>query len=124
MAHRLLPPAGRPYLDPNVVVARLRDEFHDCDADADRGADDVGDMIVELTEPKAPQAIIDAAVAGRDRSFSMTVADDMAAEDYLRFIVRPDDGILVGHHSGRHEAAAGSLVERCARVLDYDVFLV
>lgn len=124
MAHRLEPPQGRSYLDPREVVERLRDEFPDCEADADQGADDVGDLIAKLIELNAPQAIIDHAVAGRDRSFTVVVADDMASDDYLRFIVRPDEGIHIGYFSAQHEAAVQPLVERCAQALNYKVVLL
>jgi hypothetical protein len=124
MSHRLCPPDGRPFLEPEEVVERLREEFAYCDANADQGADDVGDMIAKLIELEAPQAIIDAAIAGRERSFSVTVADDMASEEYLRFIVQPGEGPLIGYHSGQHEAAVRPLLERCARALDYGIYLV
>ena len=124
MSHRLCPPEGRPFLEPEEVVERLREEFAFCDADQDQGADDVGDMIAKLIELKAPKPIIDAAIAGRDRSYSVTVADDMASENYLSFIVRPGEGPLIGYHSGQHEEAVRSLLERCARALDYEIFLV
>jgi hypothetical protein len=73
MSHRLCPPEGRPFLEPEEVVERLREEFAFCDADRDQGADDVGDMIAKLIELKAPKPIIDAAIAGRDRSFSVSL---------------------------------------------------
>lgn len=124
MSHRLCPPEGRAFLDPEEIVERLREEFAFCDADKDQGADDVGDIIAKLIELKAPQAIIDAVLAGRERSYSVTVADDMASEDYLNIIVRPDEGPLIGYHSAQHEAAVRSLVERCVRALDYELFPV
>jgi hypothetical protein len=124
MSDRLVPLEGRICLDPEEVVSRLREEFAYCDADADQGADDVGDMIAKLIELKAPQAIIDKAAAGRNRSYSVVVADHMDSENHLSFMVRPDDGILIGYHSGQHEASVRSLVERCAHVLDYDIVLV
>ena len=101
-----------------------REEFASCDADRDQGADDVGNMIAKLLELKAPKPIIDAAIAGRDRSFSVTVADDMASEKYLSFIVRPAEGPLIGYHSAQHEAEVRELVERFAKALDYEIFLV
>ena len=67
MSHRLEPPAGRPYLDPEEAVRRLRDEFAFCDADPNEGADRTGAMIAKLMELQAPQEIIDAALAGRER---------------------------------------------------------
>jgi hypothetical protein len=115
---------GRDYLDPKEVVERLRDEFSFCDADANQGSDDVGDMIGKLIELKAPQHLIDAAVGGRDRSFSVVVADEMDSDNCLSFIVQPDSGILIGYNSGQHEATVRPLVERCAQALDYEIRLI
>ncbi len=58
MAHRLEPPTGRDYLPCAEVLARIREEFEDVDADQDQGSDDVGDMIAKLIELNAPQHII------------------------------------------------------------------
>jgi hypothetical protein len=124
MAHRLEPRKGRPYLDPEEVVRRLRDEFVHCEADADAGADITGDMIAKLIELKAPQEIIDAAVAGRERALRITVADDAATDDYLSFVVQPDEGPFIGYYSAQHEAATRPLLERCARTLGYKIILV
>ena len=124
MAHRLDPPEGRPYLDPEEVVRRLRDEFAHCEADADQGADIVGDMVAKLIELNAPQQIIDTAMAGRDRSLRVTVADDALSDVYLSFVVRPGAGLLIGYYSGRHEVAARPVLERCARALGYDATVV
>jgi hypothetical protein len=81
-------------------------------------------MLAKLIELKALQAIIDDVVAGRERSVRITIADDMASDDYLSFIVRPNDGVLIGYYSAQHEAATRSLVERCADVLGYKTVLL
>lgn len=124
MSHRLEPRDGQPYLDPEQVARRLQEEFSCCEVDADQGQDDVGDMLAKLIELKAPQSIIDEVVAGRDRALRVTISDDTSSESYLSFIVRPDDGPLIGYHSAQHEEASRSLVERCAVVLGYEIILV
>jgi len=124
MAHRLEPPKGHAYRDPEEVVRLLRDEFAYCIADAEQGADDVGDMIAKLIELKAPQSMIDEAMSGREHSFHVTIADDSASEDYLSFMLRPRSGPLIGYYSARHEAATQPLLERCACVLGYEIILV
>ncbi|MBX9790208.1 MAG: hypothetical protein K2Y37_14925 [Pirellulales bacterium] len=123
MAFRLEPPPGN-YHDPFVVVERLRDEFAGCEADAAAGADAVGDMIAKFIELKAPQAIIEEAANGRERAYLVTVADDMASDNCLTFLVRPGAFILIGFHSAQHEAATKPLAERCARALGYQIRIV
>jgi hypothetical protein len=124
MSHRLQPHPGQPYLDPEEVARRLRDEFVCCTVDAEQGQDDVGDMLAKLIELKAPQAIIDDVIAGREQSLRVTVADEMASDDYLSFIVRPNEGPLIGYFSAQHEEATRPLVERCVHALGYEIVLV
>src|SRR5262249_45077324 len=123
LSHRLLPKEGRPYLNTEEVVKRLRGEFAFFAASPHQSPDEFGARIAKLMEQKAPWAAIEAAVAGRDCTFSVVLADDMETLDYLSFEVRPDDGILFGCRDEQHKTAVRSLVERCARLLDYDVFL-
>jgi hypothetical protein len=124
LSHRLEPTAGRPYLEPKELARRLRDEFAFCAVDAEQGRDDVGDMLAKLIELKAPQAMIEEVTAGREQSLRVTVADDMASDKYLSFIVRPNDGLLIGYYSAQHEAASKPLLERCAQALSYEIVLV
>jgi hypothetical protein len=124
MAHRLEPHPGQPYLDPLDALDRLRTEFAYVAADAEQGQDDVGDIIAKLIELKAPQAIIDEQMAGRARSFSVTLADEMSSDDYLSFILQPGIGPLIGYYSEEHEAAAKPLLERCASALNYRIRLL
>ncbi len=124
MSHRLEPSDGKSHLEPKEIARRLRDEFASCEVDAEQGVDDVGDMLAKLIELKAPQAIIDEVAAGRERSLRITIADDMASDNYLSFIVRPNDGLLIGYYSAQHELATRPLVERCAKVLGYKIVLL
>ena len=125
MAHRLAPRPGTPHLEPEKIAKLLSDEFAVCLVNREQGQDDVGDMLAAMIRMKAPQAMIDKVAAGRDRSLSITIADDDTHEDaYLSFMVRPDDGILIGYDSAQHEAAAQSLLERCAAALGYQIKLV
>lgn len=124
MSHRLQPIEGQAYLDPEEVARRLTEEFADCDVDAGQGADDVGDMLAKLIELKAPQAVIDEVTTGRERALRITIADDRAADNRLSFIVRPNDGLLIGYHSAQHEAATRPLLDRCAAALGYEIVLI
>lgn len=124
MSHRLEPRDGNPYLHPEDVARRLREEFTCCEVDAEQGQDDVGDMLAKLIELKAPQNIIDEVVAGRASAVRITVSDDDSSENYLSFFVRPNAGPLIGYYSAQHEAATKSLLERCAIALGYKIVLV
>ena len=124
MSHRLEPHAGQAYLDPREVATRLQEEFSCCDIDAEQGMDDAGDMLAKLIELKAPQAIIDEVSAGREHSLRVTVADDNASDNYLSFLVRPNNGLLIGYYSATHERTCRPMLERCATALNYQITLV
>jgi hypothetical protein len=111
-AHSLLPAPGRPFLGTEEVVKRLRGQFSFFAASPH-----------QLIRESAPPAAMDAAVAGRDCTFSVIVANDAETSDYLNFEVRPGDGILIVYRDEQHLVAVRSLLERCARLLDYDVTL-
>jgi hypothetical protein len=81
-------------------------------------------MIAKLIQLRAPQEIVDRAMAGREHSVRITLGDDMASEDYLSFIVQPNEGPLIGYHSAQHEAATRTLLDRCANALGYKIVLV
>ena len=121
MTHRLEPIDERSYLSPASIVERLRHEFSYVAADSDEGSKVVGKMIAKLEELKAPQAIIDQARFAQSEAIAVEIADEMGADSYLRFTVKPHEGILIEYHSAQHEEAANSLLLRCARVLCYRI---
>ncbi|RCS40584.1 hypothetical protein DTL42_24750 [Bremerella cremea] len=124
MAHILSPADGASYLDPEEVFRRLREEFDYTAIDRDEGSDVVAAIIAKLVELKAPQEVIDFQVACQDRAIQVKIAEDAVSEDYLQFTVKPNDGIFIGYVSAEHEAAMRPLVERCARVLGYQIELI
>jgi hypothetical protein len=124
MAHKLSPSNGSPCLEPAEIARRLHDEFASCKVDSEQGRDDVGDMLAKLLALKAPQSLIDEVMTGRDRALRITVADDALSDNDLSFFVRPGDGFLIGYRSAQHEAAARTLLLRCALALGYEVKLV
>lgn len=124
MSHRLEPHPGKPYLDPDEVIDRLRAEFDDVQADRDEGEDGAGDLIAKLLELDAPQAIIDDAIARRDESYRVSIADGMTSEESLSFLVQRDEGPLIGYSSAEHEKALAPLVARCAAALNYRIELL
>ena len=124
MSHRLELHEGHPYLEPDEIVERLREEFAYCEADREQGMDDVGDIIAKLIDLRAPQEIIDEQIAGRERSYRVTIADDSASDDDLSFIAQPGVGPLIGYYSAQHEQAMRPLLERRAAALNYRIVLV
>jgi hypothetical protein len=123
LSHHLLPKEGRAHLKTEEVVARLRGEFAFFRAFPQQRPGESGAMIPTVMEQETPWAAIEAAVAGRDYTFSVVLADEMDTLTYLSFEVRPDDGIVIGCRDEQHQIAVGPLVERSARLLDYDVFV-
>lgn len=124
MAHILSPPDGAAYLDPEEVFRRLHEEFDYTAIDRDEGADVVGEIVAKLVELNAPQEVIDFQRASQDRAIQVVIADDSTSDDYLQFTVKPSNGIFIGYSSAQHEAATRPLVERCARVLNYQINLL
>lgn len=121
MSHRLEPHDGTSYLTTEEIVIRLKEEFAYCTADRDEGDNIVGDTIAKLIELDAPQEIIDQQIAAQSGAIEVVVADDMSSDDYLQFIVKPNDGILIGYFSGQHQDATQPLLDRCARALNYRI---
>jgi hypothetical protein len=120
-AHRLLPAPGRPFLRTEEVVKRLRGQFSFFAASPHQSPGALGVLIAKLIRENAPPAAMDAAVAGRDCTFSVVRSNDAESMDYLNFEVRPGDGILVTYRDEQHLVAVSSLLERCARLLEYDI---
>jgi hypothetical protein len=119
-----MPHPGQDFLEPEDVIERLKDEFNYVVADREQGADHVSSMIAKFIELNAPQQFIDDCLAGQDRSYWVSVADDDATEDDIGFILQPGVGPLIGYHSQHHEDAARPLLERCAATLNYQIVLV
>ncbi len=125
MAHRLDPPEATLALDPAEVVRRLREEFSHVEADAPGGAEVVAAVVRQFECMGAPQPVIEEHRRLLPAAVRMVVADAPDFEDaYLCFTALPGRGFLVGYHSARHEQASGALLERCARVLGYEITLV
>jgi len=125
MAHRLEPPAGRPYLSPAEVVHRLDGEFAFVEADAEAGHNHVAAMIRQLERMKAPQAIIEEHRQLQIGAIHLTVANTAEfTNEYLSFAALPGQGLFVGYHSQQHEDAARPLLQRCCRALGYESSLV
>jgi hypothetical protein len=129
MTHKLVPDGGKPYLAPGEVVQRLRDAFSFVETDAGQGREHVQGMIVRFiklqTGGKAGcDAHIDRLQKARDAAVMVVVADDGRSQDgRLRFAVIPEEPIIVGYWSGRHQRLAEPLLKRCSQALGYSVEL-
>jgi hypothetical protein len=125
MAHRLEPPEATEPLDPTEVARRLRAEFPHVEADASGGADVVAAMIRQFERMNAPPPVIEEHRRLAPSAIRIVVADAPDFRDaYLCFTALPGRGFLVGYHSARHEQESRVLLERCARVLGYEITLV
>jgi hypothetical protein len=76
MAHRLVPEAGEPHLDPSEILFRLRGEFAVVDEDWEEGARHVDQMLAQFERMDAPEEIIEAHRRARDETVAVVVADD------------------------------------------------
>jgi len=122
--HRLQPPPGKRLHDPHVAVDLLREEFAFVDADADEGQDRVGDILTHLIRLDAPPEIIDAVTAARESAIAVVVGDDANSGPSISFLLRSDEGPLIGYSSRSEEEAVQPLVERAARTLGYQAQLL
>jgi hypothetical protein len=124
MAHRLVPESECPPLDPVEVIRRLRREFVAVVEDREAGARHIDQMIVQFQRMGMPGEVIAAHREMREQAFRVVVTDDAASDvAYLHFVTMPGEGLFIGYHSGWHEEASRSLLERCARALGYRIEL-
>ena len=130
MAHELTPKAGQPYLAPEEVVRRLRDAFKYVDASASRGAASIEqgiEYMVRARHSGAPftDEEIERLRRVKDKAIDVIVAEESGADlTYLSVLIEPDEKLFFDYESGEHEDAAKPLLERIAKVLDYQIKLV
>jgi hypothetical protein len=127
MPHRLLPHSGT-FLTPREIVRRLALEFEALDANADLGRDHVRNILTYLLGLKAGGRVpvSDERIASlqdaEPQSIALFIADDKYAEyDYLKTCAMPEEPLFFGYSSQRHQDAAWPLIQRCARVLQYEI---
>lgn len=125
MAHKLMPPDGKPFLAPEEVVRRLRDEFEFVETDAEEGRDHVQAMVLQFIKMESGGKVgcevhIDRLQKARESAVMVVIADDEKSQDgRLRFAVIPGEPIIVGYWSGRHQRLAEPLLKRCSQALGY-----
>ena len=91
---RLQPPAGRPFLRTRDVAKRLENQFPFFSAHPTQGEEPV---------------------------FYVVLGNNPDDLDYLNFEVHPGAAIVLRSRDEQHQTAVQTLVERCARLLEYDV---
>ena len=130
MAHELTPKAGQPYLSPEEVVRRLKNNFKYVDASASRGAAPIEQGIAYMVSARQSGAPytdeeIERLRGVKDKAIDVIVADESRADlAYLSVLIEPDEKLFFGYESGEHEDAAKPLLERIAKALEYEIELV
>src|SRR5262245_49283658 len=118
MTHKLIPGNGGPFLEPDEVVRRLRDEFDVVEADAEQGREHVQGMVRRLLKMESGGTVgvdvhIDRLQKAREGAVMVVIADDDRSPDgRLRFAVIPGEPIIVGYWSGRHQRLAEPMLRR------------
>lgn len=126
MTHKLMPPDGKPFLAPEEVVRRLREEFRFVETNAEEGRNHVQGMVLQFIKMERAGMVegehIDRLQKARESAVMLVVADDELSQDAkLRFAVIPGEPIIVGYWSGRHQRLAEPLLKRCSQALGYPV---
>lgn len=126
MAHELTPKTGQQYLLPEEIVRRLKLAFKYVDASQSRAVESIEQSIQYMRRSGAfNDAEIERLHAIKDRAIDVTVADDPASGlAYLAFLIEPDEKLFFDYESQSHEKAAKPLLERIAKLLDYNLELV
>lgn len=135
MTHRLTPRRQASKRSLDQLIEALREAFPVVDADREKGADHIGDMIAHFLRVKKgysrwknppPQAAeIDATIerldALRNNAAFIVVAEDEYDEDQcVTFNLVPGEAIIVGYANQKHQDTAGPIASRVAEVLGYD----
>ena len=126
MAHELTPKPGQQYLLPEEMVRRLTLAFKYVDASKSRAVESIEQSIQYMRRSGAFNAAeIERLHAIKDRAIDVIVADESPPGlAYLTVLIEPDEKLFFDYESQSHEKAAKPLLERIAKLLDYDLELV
>ena len=129
MAHELTPKGERPPLPIEEIIRRLNDSFGHVELDAEQASRELQDGVRYMARTGPPHFDNEDMERTRrsiGRSVSVVLADDANTHlAYLSFLLEPEhERIFIGYESGAHEDASRELLERLARVLDYEMELV
>lgn len=129
MAGHMLIPEDK-FLSVPEVLSRLKREFKHVLVDKERAAREIQRYIEHLELRKEKGTLIDYpfdAEIRREknaakRSYYVRLSDCKRPGDaYLATVISPNRPIVFGYTSAKHEHAAAGLLERCARVLGYEI---
>lgn len=126
MAHELTPKPGQEYLLPEEILRRLRLAFKHVDASKSRAVESIQQSIQYMRQSGAfSDEEIERLRGVRDRAIDVIVADESPPGlAYLTVLIEPDEKLFFDYESQSHEKAAEPLLERIAKLLDYDLELV
>jgi len=128
VAHRLYAKETRSYLSPEDVLTRIEAEFAFIEASNDAGRKHVRTLITQMRNlMRADKIPMDAEHLERlhkaaPAAIYVCFGDDPGSEfAYLESTVIPDEPLYFAYASPKHEKAALPLLQRCARILNYNV---
>jgi hypothetical protein len=129
MAHELTPKAERPPLPIEEIIRRLNDSFGHVELDVEQASRELQSgmrYMARTGPPHFDNEDIERARRSIGHSVCVVLADDTNPDlAYLSFLLEPEhERIFIGYESGDHEDASRELLERLARVLDYEMELV
>jgi hypothetical protein len=129
MAHELTPKPERPPLPIEEIIRRLTDSFGHVELDVEKASRELQDGVRYMAgtgPPHFDNEDIERARRSIGHSVYVVLADDANADPaYLSFLLEPEhDRIFIAYESRAHEDASRELLERLARVLDYEMELV
>jgi hypothetical protein len=129
MAHELTPKPERPPLPIEEIIRRLNDSFGHVELDVEQASRALQDGVRYMARTGPPHFDSDDIERARrsiGHSVYVVLADDANPDlAYLSFLLEPEhESIFIGYESGGHEDASRELLERLARVLDYEMELV
>ena len=129
VAHRkLFPKAGSSYLSPSEVIRRLQKHFAHVKFDLEQGQAETQAMIDQLTRmqsftpPPATAEEIERLQNLCSQAVAVMFGDDADLEDIsLTTTIIPGEPLFFGFSSTEHEEATVNLLQRCARILNYEI---
>jgi hypothetical protein len=117
ICHSLYPLADGDWLSPLEVVERLRSVFADVRVDAGEGIAHARKILQRLRQLNAPADVIDHLERTYEDALAVAVFDRSGVgEQGVSFVITPQESIKI-----YHEAAQFSFVERCAKILRYEI---
>ena len=129
MGHELTPKSERPPLPIEEIIRRLNDSFGHVELDVERASRELESGALYMARTGAPHfdnEDVERARRSIGHSVYVVLADGPSPGlACLSFLLEPEqESIFISYESGKHEDASRELLERLARVLDYEMELV